>query len=219
MSKYWVIIEGMNDGTELRDIRIKLEMTMANFADAIGVGRSRYKNWEYGVVDKIPSEPLNRARALLKGSNVSRPTIPAGQLLVPVPYVGLVAASSKVDWTDPLESETFEYVPPEMADIRGRFSCRVVGDSMYPLLIPDDLCVFQASNIPKLGIIVLHKSPENTITVKALKHDGTNFILHPLNSEYQDEIAMGEVIGHLVGIVREQGSRKTTEYDHTGIRP
>jgi SOS-response transcriptional repressor LexA len=56
------------------------------------------------------------------------------------------------------------------------------------------------------------------VTVKELKHDGERFILSSINQSFPEVPAEGIVIGHLVGIVREQGSRITTEYDSNGIR-
>jgi SOS-response transcriptional repressor LexA len=65
----------------------------------------------------------------------------------------------------------------------------------------------------------MYRSPEKSITIKELKHDGKGFILHPLNPAYEDVPALGTCLGYLVGIVREVGSRKVTVYDSTGIRP
>jgi SOS-response transcriptional repressor LexA len=156
---------------------------------------------------------------VLTGDDLSRPTIPAPELKILSPYMGQVAASTPVDWSDPFDADEFEYVPSEMGDGRGRFSARVIGYSMHPLLIPGDLVVFQASNVPKLGVVVLHRSTDNQVTVKELKHDGDKFILSSSNELFPDIPATGQIIGHLVGIVREQGSRITTEYDSNGIRP
>ena len=201
----------------LREIRQRLGMSQPEFARRLGVPGSRYRNWEYGAAN--PPAEIVRAARKMEGPQVSGPTIPASQLYIPVPYIGGVAASSMVDWTDPFESDTFEFVPPEMGDGRGRFSCRVLGDSMYDLLQPGDLCVFQASPVPKIGTVIMYRSPENSITIKELKHDGKGFILHPLNPAYEDVPAIGTCLGYLVGIVREVGSRKVTVYDSTGIRP
>ena len=201
----------------LRDIRLQLGMSQPEFARRLGVPGPRYRNWEYGAAN-APDSVIKAARRLL-GGQVSAPSIPASQLYIPIPYIGGVAASSMVDWTDPFEADTFEFVPPEMGDERGRFSCRVLGDSMYDLLLPGDLCVFQASPIPKIGTVIMYRSPDNLVTIKELKHDGKAFILHPLNPAYEDVPATGISLGYLVGIVREIGSRKVTVYDSTGIRP
>jgi SOS-response transcriptional repressor LexA len=169
--------------------------------------------WEFGD----GTTPL--LSLVVTGDDLSRPTIPAPELKILAPYIGQVAASTPVDWSDPFDADEFEYVPCEMGDGRGRFSARVIGYSMHPLLLPGDLVVFQSSNVPKLGVVVLHRSTDNQVTVKELKHDGERFMLCSTNEAVPDIPASGQIIGHLVGIVREQGSRMTTEYDSNGIRP
>ena len=203
---------------ELKGIRESLRYTLKEFARLLDVAETRYQNWEYGKAAP-PASIVAKARAIAKGDEITRPSIPAPELKIQVPYIGQVAASTPVDWTDPFDSDEFEYVPTEMGDARGRFSARVVGLSMVPLLIPGDLVVFQSTNIPKLGVVVLHRSNDNQVTVKELKHDGERFILSSVNKSFAEVPAEGLVIGHLVGIVREQGSRITTEYDSNGIRP
>jgi hypothetical protein len=89
---------------------------------------------------------------------------------------------------------------------------------MYDLLIPGDTVVFQRTDIPKIGHVVLFRSFDNRITIKTLKHDGTNYLLEAINSVYETVEAKGSMIGYLVGIVREQGSRRVTVYDSHGIR-
>ena len=50
-----------------------------------------------------------------RSSDVDDPKIPGETLSVPLPYIGAIAASSKVDWTDPFQSDEFVDVPPRMA--------------------------------------------------------------------------------------------------------
>ena len=202
----------------LKSLRLASRYTLKQFARLLDVPDTTYMNWEYGKA-KPPTNILDRARAIAKGDEVTRPTIPAPELKIQVPYIGQVAASTPVDWSDPFDADEFEYVPTEMGDAKGRFSARVIGLSMHPLLLPGDLVVFQSTNIPKLGVVVLHRSNDNQVTVKELKHDGEQFILSSVNEAFAGVPAEGTVIGHLVGIVREQGSRITTEYDSNGIRP
>lgn len=205
-------------GEALRKFRDTRRMTQDELAAQLGVKRDTYKNWEYGQ-NEPPRKVLAKLRSMGFGHEVGDPLIPASQLLIPIPYIGTVSASEKADWTDPFESESFEYVPPEMGDGKGRFCCRVASDSCFDLLWPDDIAVFQRTDIPKIGAIVLFRSFDNRITIKQLKHDGENFVLHPLNPAYPDEKAEGSMVGYLVGIVREQGSKRVTVYDAHGIRP
>ena len=203
---------------ELKTIRETMRYTLKEFARILEVAETRYQNWEYSKAEP-PAAIMARARAIANGDDITRPSIPAPELKIQVPYIGQVAASTPVDWSDPFDAVEFEYVPTEMGDAKGRFSARVIGLSMFPLLLPGDLVVFQSTNIPKLGVVVLHRSNDNKVTVKELKHDGEKFILSSTNDAFPNVPAEGLVIGHLVGIVREQGSRITTEYDSQGIRP
>lgn len=203
---------------QLKEFRKAINLTQEEIAQKIGIKRSRFANFESG--HSRPDELiLNQLRILGFQAEVGPPIIPASQLQVPIPYIGYVAASNPVNWTDPYESESFEYVPPEMGDARGRFACRVASDSMMPILEPDDILVFQKSEIPKLRHIILFRSKENLITVKQLGHNGSNFTLVPLNPSYDEVNADGEMLGFLVGIIRERGTLRTTIYDASGIRP
>lgn len=203
---------------ELRAFRKSRRMTQAELAAELGVGRPAYANWEYGS-SMPPERIISKLRAMGFGHEVGAPSIPASQLLIPIAYIGAVSASQKADWTDPFEADEFEFVPPEMGDAKGRFCCRVASDSCYDLLWPDDVAVFQRTDIPKIGAIVLFRSFDNRITIKQLKHDGEAYYLHPINPRYDVERAEGSMVGYLVGIVREQGSRRVTVYDAHGIRP
>jgi len=206
------------DGASLAAFRKARRYTQEELAKLLGTVRGTYKNWEYGLAE-IPEAALMQLRKLGFGSEVGDPTIPAVQLLVPVPFIGGIGCSEFANWTDPFEADTFEFVPPEMGDARGRFSCRALGDSMFDLIHPDDLLVFQRHNMPKIGSVCLYRHNDNRMTIKVLRHDGQNFILHALNPSYADIVADGQSMGYLVGIVREIGSRRMTVYDSLGIRP
>lgn len=194
-----------------------LGKTQREMATALGVPFERYKNWEYG--HEPPLDIMQKLKLMGLGGEVSDPRVPAGQLLVPIPFIGNIAASSPVDWSDPFEAVEMEFVPPEMAEGRGRFAARVVGDSMYDLLVPGDVVVFQREDIPKIGYVVMFRSFDNQITIKTLKHDGTSYLLRPENEAYATVEAKGSMVGYLVGVVTRKGSRIATVYDPYGIMP
>ena len=205
-------------GDELREWRKLRRMSQAEVASHLGITRSYYANLESGQA--VPKAFMPRlAQIGFRSSDVSAPLIPAPLLQVPVPYIGFVSAGSKVDWYDPYESETFAEVPPEMAEERGRFACRVSGDSMFDLLWPEDLIVFHPDPSPRIGLVCLFVSHDRVATVKQLKHNGREFVLHALNPSYEDIKAEGRFLGYLVGIVRKMGTRKVTVYDKHGITP
>ncbi|MEZ5163300.1 MAG: S24 family peptidase [Fimbriimonadaceae bacterium] len=206
------------NAARLRQFRDSLGLTQEEMAAKLEIKRSRYANYETGLREP-KRKVLQSLIALGYQPEVGPPLIPASQLLIPIPYLGFISASDPVNWTDPFESESFEYVPPEMGDVRGRFACRVASDSMYPILEPDDVCVFQKDSIPKIGTIIMFRSEDLRITIKQVTHNGTDFVLHPINNKYEDCIAQGECLGYLVGVVRERGTLRTTIYDASGIRP
>lgn len=204
-------------GEKLKELRHRLRYTQEEMALRLGASRATYKNWEYGVANP---PPLTVKELTVLESEAAAPTTPAYELEVPLLSIGSIAASEKVDWTDPFESETFEDVPGHMAGGRGRFSCRVASDSMMPLLMPEDVCIWQASNVPKVGGVILYRTADKLVTIKQLKHNGTHYYLHPLNSRYDDmdcDPDSGQ-IGFLVGVVRRIGKRVITDYDPDGIR-
>lgn len=202
----------------LRKFRRALDMTQEDMARKLGLKRTTYTSYEQGIAQP-PGGVVARLKELGFGTDVSDPRIPALQIYIPIAFIGGVSASAQVDWTDPFESETFEYVPPEMGEARGRFAARILSDSCYDLLWPGDIAVFQKDETPRIGQVILYRSRDRRITVKQLKHSGENYVLHPLNPTYDDEPADGEVVGFLVGIVRQDGSRRVTIYDEHGIRP
>lgn len=194
----------------LRELTTESDSTVTNSMAILPFG------WSNPPTAKPFSITVDRAATTLCNTP---PLIPASQLLVPITYIGAIAASNPVNWTDPFESETFEFVPPEMGDARGRFACRIESDSMMPLLEPHDVCVFQRTDVPKIGHVILFRSHDRLVTVKQLKHNGVNYLLHPLNPTYDDSPANGQMLGFLVGIVRERGTQRLTVFDSTGILP
>ena len=207
--------------TEIARMREALRFTLTEMAKRLGVPESRYKNWEYGRA-KTPKDAIAKAWALMatdQPPGVSAPKGAYSDTKVPVPYIGRVAASSSADWSDPLEADLTEPVPVHMLEGKGTFCCVVEGDSMMPMLQPEDLAVFRSAEYARVGVIVLYRHHNGQVTIKQLKHDGTRPILRALNSAYKDEPANGKVAGILVGFVRKIGRRKITDYDPEGLRP
>lgn len=202
----------------LRAFRRSKDWTQAELAEKLELSRTTYTSYEQGL-SAMPNRIQNKLIAMGFGHDAEGAQIPAAQLLVPVPYIGLVSAGSKFEWTTPAEAETFVDVPCQMGIGKGRFCCKAASDSCYDLIWPGDTLVFQEDPTPKLGVIVFYISPDRLSTIKQLKHNGSEFILHPLNNAYEDEPATGKQIGYLIGIIREQGSKVITVYDGKGIYP
>lgn len=206
-------------GSELKAFRKSLRMTQQEMASMLGVTRSAYANHEAGQ-NNVPESYLPVLRRLgFNVSNVSAPSIAVPEFLIPIPFVGLVNADTPATWAAPNDSDSLEFVPAEMGNPKGRFAARVESDCMYPLLQPDDIVVLHQHSVPRIGTIVLFRTFDNRDTLKQLKHDGEQYILHALNPKVPDRVAEGTVVGYLVGIVRQVGRRRYTDYDPDGIRP
>lgn len=204
---------------DLHQWRESRRFTQDEVAKKLGVLRSTYANWEREG-NSVPRKFTPRVRELMRErDDVGSPSYPVPNMEIPVPFIGLVSADTKATWDSPNESDTLEFVPGKMGDGKGRFAARVESDCMYPFLHPDDIVVFQQDRIPKIGRVVLFRNHDGLITIKQLKHNGSNFMLHALNPLLDDILAEGSVVGYLVGIVRRTGQREWTDYDPTGLMP
>ncbi len=204
------------DAARLKKVRERLSLSQEAMADKLGVKRSAYSHYENGkrTVPYLVKEAL--AGIEPPGEQFGAA---AGELEIPIPSIGTIGACSKVEWTDPFENEEMVYVPGHMADGRGRFACIASGDSMMPLVQPGDKLVWQRTDVPKIGAVVLFRSFDNTVTIKTLRHDGSEFQLEPMNKAYATERAEGSMLGYLVGVYRKIGKRVMTDFDDDGIRP
>ncbi len=200
----------------------------ADFARDLDISPQRLNNWLMGENDP-PAEMLPKlARRLNKSIQflLGEPDLPmeVGSALFPIsvpkvqlPKIGSISAG---DWSDPTDSDDFEFVDAEMADGKGRFACTIDGDSMYDLLWPGDLTIWTKYEFGgRPGLIVIARNGSSQLTTKQLIKRSEGFYLHPLNQKYEDQILKGDPLGFLVGIIRIVGSKRVTVYDPRGIRP
>lgn len=185
----------------------------------LGLRRTTYTAYEQGRAN-VPQAVYAQLQrmGLSDPADVASPTYPSPFPVSMIPRGPAVPCS---DWSDPLDTDYNEYVEVDsfMAG-KGRFSCEIVGDSMYDLLWPGDICIWQQSQNPKLGTVVIAVNRDKQATCAQLKHDGQQFILHKLNPRYPDaESDHWESVGFLVGIIRVQGTKRVTVFDPQGIRP
>lgn len=205
------------EAAELKRWREDDRYKQGEIADKLGISRSTYANWEAGI-QPIPEKHLRALRLLGFQAEVSKPSIPAPSTWVRLPHIGYISASTKVDWTDPYASEDFEYVATQIDDTRECFTCRVASDSMRPFLQENDLLMFKGTPVPKVGKIVLYRSPEGRLTIKWLKHDGQNYILHATNPRVDPTEADGTCLGYLIGVYHQERPKYSIE-EESGISP
>jgi SOS-response transcriptional repressor LexA len=207
-------------GDDLRAFRRKvMDLTQEQMADKLGIPRTTYTAYEQERAN-VPHKVYEQLKkyGFGKAPEVTNPMYPSPVPVTLLPKGPPVPCS---DWSDPLDSEYHEYaeVDSYLAG-EGRFVTEMVGDSMYDLLWPGDVCVWQSTTQPKLGTTVIAVNRERQATCAQLRHDGKEFILHKLNPRYAPaEADHWECIGYLVAILRVQGTKRVSVFDPSGIRP
>lgn len=118
-----------------------------------------------------------------------------------IPVVSWVTAGMWKEVSDAFEpGDADQWI---VADVKGEnvFALRVVGDSMEPEFKDGETVVVNPHVEAGPNDFVVVKNLEGEATFKQLKKYGSRWVLHPLNSNYQDqEVKRGEfrVIGKVV---------------------
>lgn len=231
-----VLMDLATAGERLRNAREtqRPRVSQRDAARLLEIPEDRYRSYEYDRA-QLPEEHAKKLAAewsvpwryfyegnpldsLMGGTDEERKRLTAG--MAPIRLLG---AASAGPGTAPHADEGEIYVPLQMAKSH-YFGLPVDGDSMYDLLHPGDLAVFDEWKKWQLGDVVAFRreSGDDGIDwiVKQVKHTGTDFVLHSLNIRHAD-IEQGNWIakGVLVGYVREIGPEMFTRYSPHGIRP
>ncbi len=222
--------ERLRELRALQEVKLGRKISQRDVARGLGIPDTRYRAYEYGRAELPEARARHLAsewgirwqdfytnlplEALVPGEGEALPT----RAPHAVPFIGTIGDESRGVPTS-LGADDTEFVPPEMAEVDGRFACRSTGDACYDLIWPGDLCVFQQDTIPRLRHIVLYRFADGRLAIRQLLHDGRHFTLHALNEAYADEVGDGVALGYLVGVVRRLGSRRITVYDSAGITP
>jgi len=122
--------------------------------------------------------------------------------LRPIPVISWATAG---DWKDVCDSfqpgEADEWTE---SDVKGRhvFALRVKDDSMEPEFVENDIIIVNPHMEAKQGDYVIVKNDNGEATFKQLRKYGDTFVLHPLNSKYEDiELKKGNkyrIVGKVV---------------------
>src|SRR5690606_7864502 len=148
-------------------------------ANDIGVSRQAVSLWEKGE----PPTEANLKKLREKGfeSGLSSPGFPVTQGYAAVPYIGLIRASSVIDWTELDNSDTTEPVPGSW-DTKDCVTCRTDTDSMLPLIESDDVLMFVKDQNLKVNRVILFKTFDGLWCIKQLKYQSGEYVLRSLNS-------------------------------------
>ena len=197
--------------------------TVAEVAEAVGTSYNVLNNVLNGRTRPKPDllESLRRELGMPKGwpyeTDLQMITgIPMGR----VTLMGRAGAGVGVDVYEAGDSMGESISVPANLSGPDHGGLVIEGDSMYPLLHPGDVAVFRRSHIPRLGVPCCIRTGENRLRVKLVKHDGEKYVLHSLNPAYPPESNGHQtMVGYLVGIYRQIGSRQEVVIDESGIRP
>lgn len=122
-----------------------------------------------------------------------------------IPILGIVKAGydylANENWQGMIE------VDSDFAKGKDLFALKVTGDSMFPVLIEDDIVVINKQSNFENGDIVVALVGENEATIKKAKKTDSAIILQPLNNNYDPLIFTNEDIKNLpveiIGVVKE----------------
>jgi repressor LexA len=226
----------------LKTLRAANGLKQSDLADRLGVSRSSVAAYESGqnpipgdIVDKIrslfvniPTLPTNSSSQGSNHAGKSRTNLPKWvtedsrtRYMIPrgkveLPRGPVVPGGPWVDLVEVVDTILVD----EKFQGEGRFVRPMIGDSMLPLLEQGDELVWQTSPYAPLHRIVLAHNADQGVTVKQLKHDGINFVLHPLNPRYEDAYAdQWEIVAYLVGVIGTRYGAEYTLYNEKGILP
>lgn len=128
-----------------------------------------------------------------------------GNLVVSIPILGVVKAGydylAEENWIGTVD------VNKKLADSGELFALKVIGDSMSPLLIEDDIVIIKKQNDFENGDIVVALINGNEATIKKAKKSESSILLQPLNTNYEPLIftydEMKSIPVEIIGIVKQ----------------
>ena len=188
--------------TNLRELRAIAEMTQQDVAEALGISRQAYSNYEQGK-----REP--DIKTLLMLGDVLR--CPLSRLLgresryeggARIPILGTVKGGLN-------RMAEQEYEGFEVADVASPdeyFYLRVTGDSMAPQIQAGDLALIHAQDTLSSGEIGVVLLEDGEATIKRVLLGGTSVVLQPFNNAYVPIVLQEDnyrILGKVVRTTRE----------------
>lgn len=155
----------------------------------IGISDETIRKWRNGQT--VP--PVDKAKILADYFHISLDALMGKRLYTEqttaeLPLVGLVQAGSFDILNDDSWADTCSVRAQLLAE-RPRKECvaiKVIGDSMSPYLLPNDVLVVHRQSFAVNGnIIVAYDPTVNGYTVKKFRQNGDSVVLEPYNPEYK----------------------------------
>ena len=171
----------------------------------------RYKAKQDGVY--LLAQALQVNEAWLMGLDVSMEkeiniykTDKLGNSVIPIPILGTVKAGynylAQENWIGTIDVET-----SLVGNGDEYFALKVHGDSMFPVLIENDVVIIKKQSDFETGDIVVAIINGNEATIKKGKKSDSSILLQPLNTAYEPLIftkeEMKSIPVTIVGIVKQ----------------
>lgn len=138
--------------------------------------------------------------------NINIKTDQLGNAVIPVPLLGTVKAGynylAQENWVG-----TVDVDKSLVGSGENYFALKVKGDSMFPVLIEDDIVIVKRQNDFENGDIVVAIVNGDEATIKKGKKSEVGILLQPLNNNYEPLIftydEMKDIPVIIVGIVKQ----------------
>lgn len=216
------MLDNTNLGKYLKDIRETKELSLRTVEKFTGIGFTHLSMIENGKRNVTPALLRNLAKIynvdyldlyekagyidLIENEKKSKyGTDELGNPVVSIPLLGIVKAGydylAEENWIGSVD------INKQLADTGDFFALKIHGDSMFPVLVEDDIVVVKKQDDFDNGDIVVAIINGNEATVKKAKRNDNSILLQPLNTNYEPLIFTNEEMKSIpvkiVGIVKQ----------------
>lgn len=140
-----------------------------------------------------------------QGFDINAKTDELGNIVIEIPLLGVVKAGydylAQENWIGTID------VDKRLADGNELFALKVKGDSMFPVLIEDDIVIVKKQDDFETGDIVVAIVNGDEATIKKGKKSDVGILLQPLNTNYEPLLftydEMESIPVTIVGVVKQ----------------
>lgn len=201
----------MNMGERLKELRLEKGATQEEVGNVINVAKATIMKYEKGLVENLKRSSIEK---LAKYFNVApsylmcmedEKTDELGNPVVTIPILGVVKAGydylAQENWIGNVD------VDKKLADGNELFALKVKGDSMFPVLVEDDIVIIKKQDDFETGDIVVAIINGDEATIKKGKKTNNGILLQPLNTDYDPLVftydEMKSIPVSIIGIVKQ----------------
>ncbi len=180
----------MDMGERLKELRLKKGATQEEVGKVINVTKPTIMKYEKGLVENLKRSSIEKlakyfevAPSYLMCLDENK-TDRLGNPVTSIPILGTVKAGydylAQENWIGTIDIET-----SLVGNGDEYFALKIHGDSMFPVLIEDDIVIVKKQNDFENGDIVVAIINGDEATIKKGKKSDSSILLQPLNSAYE----------------------------------